>query len=317
LTRPGTGVRSGKDDRSTESVGSAQHARSSKAAGPTRNARAATDGRASTPPPPPPRSRRAAGFPVAEDALPPEDVVKGKYRLTFVRSAAQLRAVQRLRFEVFNLELGEGLEESYATGLDADDLDEALHHLLILDQSTGEAVGTYRMQTAAMAAANCGFYSAREFDISGFPLSMVEHAVEVGRACIAKEHRSRRVLHLLWQGLARYLTWTGKHYLFGCCSLTTQDGRVGNEVHARLVSDGRLHESARAWPLPGLECGLHECADAPCAPFEIPPLFESYLTLGAKICGPPAVDRDFGTIDFLVVLDIRELESRVYRTFFG
>ena len=104
MTRPSTGVRSGKDDRSAESVGSAQHARSSKAANPAQNVRAATVGRASTPPPPPPRSRRAAGFPVAEDALPPEDVVKGKYRLTFVRSAAQLRAVQRLRFEVFNLE---------------------------------------------------------------------------------------------------------------------------------------------------------------------------------------------------------------------
>ena len=276
-----------------------------------------SDGRVAAAPSAPPRSRRAAGFPVAEDALPPEDLTMGKYRLTFVRSAAQLRSVQRLRFEVFNLELGEGLEESYASGLDADDLDEALHHLLILDKSTGQAVGTYRMQTAAMAAANCGFYSAREFDISGFPLSMVDEAVEVGRACIAKEHRGRRVLHLLWQGLARYLTWTGKHCLFGCCSLTTQDGRIGNDVHARLASDGRLHESARAWPLPGLECGLHEHAGASGKPFDIPPLFESYLKLGAKICGPPAVDRNFGTIDFLVVLDVRELDRRVYRTFFG
>lgn len=260
--------------------------------------------------------RRAAAFPVAEEVLPPDDLVKGRYRLTFVRRAEQLRSVQRLRFEVFNLELGEGLESSLESGLDADDLDEALHHLLIIDERTGKAVGTYRMQTAAMAAANCGFYAAREFDISAFPLPIVEHAVEVGRACIAREHRSRRVLHLLWRGLARYLTWTDKRYLFGCCSLTTQDGRVGNQVHARLVEDGCLHPSVRAWPLPGMECGLHDYENAAGASMEVPPLFQSYLNLGAKICGPPAIDREFGTIDFLVLLDVRALERHVYQSFF-
>ena len=263
------------------------------------------------------RSRRAASYPVAEASLPADDLTSGKYRLTFARSTEQLRAVQRLRFEVFNLELGEGLESSFRSGLDQDDFDEALHHLLISDETTGAAVGTYRMQTAAMAAAHCGFYSAGEFDISGFPLPMLDAAVEVGRACIAREHRGRRVLHLLWRGLAQYLMWTRKQYLFGCCSLAIQDGRIGNRVHARLVEEGHLHPSVNAWPLPGLECGLHDYGATPEPPFEIPPLFQSYLNLGAKICGPPAVDRDFKTIDFLVVLDVRELESHVYRSFFG
>ena len=262
------------------------------------------------------RGRRATGYPVAEEALPTDDLTSGKYRLTFARSVEQLRVLQRLRFEVFNLELGEGFESSFHSGLDEDDLDEAMHHILIVDESTGEAVGTYRMQTAAMAAANCGFYAAREFDVSAFPFAVVDDAVEVGRACIAKAHRNRRVLHLLWRGLAGYLMWTGKHRLFGCCSLTTQDGRVGNEVHARFVEEGRLHPEVRAWPLPGFECGLHGHGAAPPKPFEIPPLFQSYLNLGAKICGPPAVDRDFGTIDFLVVLNVRELERHVYRSFF-
>ena len=263
------------------------------------------------------RARRAAAFPVAEESLPTEALDCGRYRLSFVQSRDDLVAIQRLRFEVFNLELREGLASSYASGLDRDDLDDAMHHLLIADRKTGEAVGTYRMQTAAMAAANCGFYSAREFDISGFPAAVVEDAVEVGRACIAKEHRSRRVLHLLWRGLAQYLQWTGKHHLFGCCSLTTQDGRIGNEVHARLVEQGHLHPAVKAWPLPGLECGLHGHGKKPVEPVKIPPLFQSYLNLGARICGPPAVDRDFRTIDFLMVLDVRELERHVYRSFFG
>lgn len=265
---------------------------------------------------PTPRRHHAAGYPIVEAELPPDVVKSGPYSLTFARTVADLHALQRLRFEVFNLELGEGLESSFESGLDQDDLDEVMHHILITDRR-GEVVGTYRMQTAAMAAANSGFYTAREFDFSGFPMQIIDDAVEVGRACIAKDHRSRRVLHLLWRGLAVYLTWTGKHHLFGCCSLTTQDGRVGNAAYAYLVREGHLHPHAKAWPLPGFECGLHDHGDGPEEPVDIPPLFRSYLNLGAKICGPPAIDRDFRTIDFLVVLDVRELERHVFRSFFG
>ena len=47
------------------------------------------------------------------------------------------------------------------------------------------------------------------------------------------------------------------------------------------------------------------------------PLFDGYLSLGAKVCGAPAVDREFGTTDFLVLLDIEELEERTFRSLFG
>ena len=31
------------------------------------------------------------------------------------------------------------------------------------------------------------------------------------------------------------------------------------------------------------------------------------MTVGAKICGPPALDRHFKTIDFLTLLDLESL----------
>jgi putative hemolysin len=37
----------------------------------------------------------------------------------------------------------------------------------------------------------------------------------------------------------------------------------------------------------------------------------AYLSIGAKICGPPAIDREFGTIDFLTLLDLRALPAMV------
>jgi len=40
-------------------------------------------------------------------------------------------------------------------------------------------------------------------------------------------------------------------------------------------------------------------------------LLRAYITIGAKICGPPAIDREFGTIDFLTLLDLHTLPAIV------
>jgi putative hemolysin len=47
-------------------------------------------------------------FPHFPDAIPPGVLDAGRYRLRFAWTRADLHAVQRLRFAVFNEELGEG-----------------------------------------------------------------------------------------------------------------------------------------------------------------------------------------------------------------
>src|SRR5438874_13219972 len=90
------------------------------------------------------------------------------YLARLARSADEVRAAQRLRFEVFNLELNEGLAESHFTGLDVDPFDVVCDHLIVEHVKTGEVVGTYRLQAGAGAAANIGYYSEREFDFSPY-----------------------------------------------------------------------------------------------------------------------------------------------------
>jgi putative hemolysin len=46
-------------------------------------------------------------------------------------------------------------------------------------------------------------------------------------------------------------------------------------------------------------------------------LLRAYLTIGAKICGLPAIDREFGTIDFLTLLDLQTLPKIVRAHFLG
>ena len=256
-------------------------------------------------------------YPPAPEALPDAQAESGAYTLEFARTEGQLDDILRLRFEVFNLELGEGLNESYITGRDEDDLDRVFHHLLIRSSRTGEVVGTYRMQTRAMADRHAGYYSAGEFDLGGLPQDILDQSVEIGRACVAKDHRNGRVLHLMWRGLASYLTWNDKRYLFGCCSLTSQDRALGARVHGYLQREGYLWPAGTVTPLPELACPADDRDGQSAEDIHIPPLFQSYLNMGATVCGPPAIDTLFKTIDFLVLFDKTKLSARVYRSFFA
>lgn len=259
----------------------------------------------------------APSYPKFASALPLEEqIASGRYLTRFARDAADLEAIQRLRFEVFNLELHEGLDASFATGLDQDQYDLACHHLLVTVADTSEVVGTYRVQTRAMADAGAGWYTASEYELSDLPGWLFDAAVEAGRACVAREHRNGRVLNHLWRGLAAYLAHNRKRYLFGCCSLTSQDPHLAKQVHDFLAAGKFLRRDLQVRTRREFECyGPDFVADVDTS-VKLPPLFASYLKLGAKIVGEPALDRQFKTIDYLALLDIADLDAHTYKTFF-
>jgi putative hemolysin len=259
----------------------------------------------------------AVWSPACPERLPPVEVREGRYLLRFARTAAELDAILKLRFEVFNLELGEGLAASFPTGRDQDEFDLTCHHLMVIDTVRRQVVGTYRIQTGELAAAAQGFYAAGEFDLAHLPLKVQREAVELGRACIAREHRHTQVLFLLWKGLAAYLTHNRKRYLFGCCSLTSQDARLGLSVLELLRQGGHLHPSLQVPPRPECACRAEESPAGEPPKASLPKLFRTYLRIGAKVCGPPAIDRQFQTIDYLVLFDVNELDEPTRRMFFG
>jgi putative hemolysin len=222
------------------------------------------------------------------------------YSARLASSQAELTAAQALRFEVFNLELDEGLVQSYDTGLDADPFDEVCDHLIVEDAADGSVVGTYRLQTGLRARAALGYYSEREFDCSPFEAARSE-ILELGRACIHARHRNFAVLNLLWKGIGSYARDHGARYLIGCSSFSTQDATAGAAAYQQLLP----HLAPPAWqsrPRPAFACPL-ETVVTP-AP-RIPRLLSAYLALGSAICGPPALDREFKTVDFLTWVDVQ------------
>lgn len=238
-------------------------------------------------------------------------VLTGRYVLDLARDVHDVRAAQRLRYEVFNLELHEGLPGAFLTGLDADVFDEVCDHLIVREAAQGSVIGTYRLQTGASAARHHGYYSEREFDFAPFEAARPQ-IIELGRACVAREHRNQTALTLLWRGIAGYARAHRARYLVGCSSLTTQDEAAGLAVHDELARSALAPPAWRTAPQPDWRCRRD---GAKAAALPIPRLLRAYLAIGARICGEPAIDREFSTIDFLTWLDLESMPARVAQKF--
>ena len=263
----------------------------------------------------------------------------GRYLLRLAVSAEDREAICRLRFRIFNIELGEGLESSYRTGLDTDRFDSCCEHLLVEDRleenPSRRIVGTYRMQAGLTAARHHGYYSEQEF--SFLPYEPLRPGIlELGRACIDRSHRTPEVLMLLWRGIAQYACDMGLRYLVGCSSINSQNPAEGWQMYTQLVhyrvspefeTEPTVAyacpiepEGAHAQPspffsdqsIPKAELPSQSPAPTPC---KVPKLLKTYLAIGARIAAPPAWDREFGTIDFLTLLDLRLLSASARNRF--
>jgi len=233
-------------------------------------------------------------------------LARGAYQLRLAESREDREAAFRLRFLVFNLELNESLECAYEAGYDTDEFDKACDHLIVEHRPSQQVVGTYRLQTGRVAGSNLGYYSEREFDFS--PYEPIRNSiVELGRASIHRDHRSFEVLTLLWRGIASYALQRNARYLVGCSSLTSQCPQEGSDMYWRL-KEFLVEPVLRTSPRPGFTIPIS--AVIPETPRIHPPrLLRAYLSIGAQICGEPAMDREFKTIDFLTLLDLTKLCS--------
>ncbi|MFW9263994.1 GNAT family N-acetyltransferase [Nostoc sp. CALU 546] len=228
-----------------------------------------------------------------------------KYILRLASTKEELESIFRLRFEVFNLELGLGFSTSNFTQMDIDKFDAVCHHLILISKQTGKTIGTYRMQTYIMASQRLGFDAADIFNLNAIPTSVLQASVEVGRTCIAKEYRNSQALLLLWEGLANYLIWSKNQYFFGCASLLTQSPWQATCAYDYFRQNGLMHPSILVYPNSQFCLELPQnCLDS--YTVEIPKILQAYLNIGAKICSLPAIDRQFKTIDFLTISNIAD-----------
>jgi putative hemolysin len=240
----------------------------------------------------------------------PEDAPR--YSLLLARDSAEVVAAQRLRYQVFAGEMGAKLHTSQP-GLDVDEFDEHCDHLVVREDRTGEIVSTYRMLPPDRAAQAGRLYSSTEFDLTAIE-PLLDQVVETGRSCVHPDHRTGAVVSLMWAGIARYMLLTGRTMLAGCASVPLGDGGALAAAVWNMVRENHMSPPEyRVRPLhPWQSNGVR-----PAPRTLVPPLLKGYLRLGAWVCGPPALDADFGVADLFVLLDIAKVDPRYIKFFLG
>ena len=224
----------------------------------------------------------------------------------------EIREAQRLRFEVFNLEMNKGLEASYACGLDGDEFDPICDHLIVRDLKSQEVVGTYRLLLGSRAERNLGFYSEREFNLQNIK-KLDGELLELGRSCARKDFRDKSLIPLMWDAIAQYVKKHRVRYLFGCGSVYTTEASEAMAYFSMLKRKYYAAEMFRVHPMSEFQFQAIaenlKAAEHAALFLKLPSLIKGYLRLGAVVCGPPALDREFGTADFLVLLDMHQLRK--------
>lgn len=266
---------------------------------------------------------------------PPADaavfVRRGELSLRLAQGEAEIRACQRLRFMVFYEELM-ALPDAAAqeSRIDADRFDAFCDHLLVVRHGAatapdtvrlddGELVGTYRLLRQEVAERHGGFYTAAEFDVT--PM-LTRHSglnfLELGRSCVLAPYRTMPVIELLWQGIWNYVRTHRLDVMFGCASLEGTDP----DAHASSLSFlAGARPAPPEWRVRALanryvEMRRIATPGARGALRALPPLVKGYLRLGCYIGEGAVIDRQFNTIDILIVLPVEAINTR-YVDHFG
>jgi putative hemolysin len=235
-----------------------------------------------------------------------------RYSLLVAHDNDEVVAAQRLRYQVFAEEMGATLH-SPRPGLDVDEFDAFCDHLVVRDDNSGEIVGTYRMLPPERARESGRLYSDGEFDLTALA-ALRGSLVETGRSCVHPDHRGGGVVSLVWAGIARYMLLSGHRYLAGCASVPLADGGshaagVWDVLRSKYFApESQLVTPLNPWSADGIERPSRAT---------LPPLIKGYVRLGAKVCGPPAHDPEFGVADFFVLLDLQNVDERYLKFFLG
>lgn len=241
----------------------------------------------------------------------------GPFQIKTVTNVDELKEALALRFDVFHKEM---LGKTAPRGVDVDEFDFDCDHLIIKEKRSDRIVGTYRLNCSLFTQ---NFYSAKEFVMS---LVMQQPGIklELGRACIHRDHRRGILISLLWRGIAEYMAATQAKILFGCATVKTDDPRDAALLTRYFEEEGRIMAGYRTRPtltftMPMLSYFMDEVrgplAETQRAQAEelLPPLCRAYLKAGALIGGEPAWDQEFRCIDFLTILQREDLNRTLWK----
>lgn len=240
----------------------------------------------------------------------------------FTRLAAShddLRAAQRLRYEVFVRELGsDGEGVDHDAHLETDRFDPFFDHLLLIDKEApatvpSGVVGVYRLLRQDQANKIGQFYSESEYDLRQIKTSG-RKLLELGRSCLLPEYRGGAGMYLMWNALAEYVQQHEIEVLFGVASFHGTDLDALAEplsllYHRHLAPDDLRVRTVDTHYQP-MNLVAKEELNAKAAMLAVPALIKAYLRLGGYVGDGAFVDHAFNTTDVCLILDTERMNAR-------
>jgi putative hemolysin len=264
------------------------------------------------PPSAPPSATAAAPFP---------ELRAGNLGVRVAVTAADIDAVQSLRFRVFYREMGALADpRTAADSRDRDAFDQVADHLLVTDHALGSGpqavVGTYRLIRREAAARIGRFYSADEYDIAMLT-AYPGRVLELGRSCVDAGYRGRAAMQLLWRGIAAYVFHYRIDLMFGCASLPGTDPDALAPELTYLCTQHLAPPELRPRAVPQRYVEMRrmppEALDPPRVLAQLPPLIKGYLRLGGFVGDGAVIDRQFNTTDVAIVVKTDLVNDKYYR----
>lgn len=234
-------------------------------------------------------------------------------------TAAELRAAQALRYEVFVRELGAGGPlVDHDARLEIDRFDPFFDHMLVIDTDSDQVVGVYRLLRDDQARAAGQFYSEDEYDLSVLK-SDGRRLLELGRSCLHRDYRGTMAMYHLWTGLAEYVARHDIGILFGVASFHGTDALALAEPLSMLHHNHLAPPDLRARALPAqfqpMDIIGPDSLNRIRAMREMPALIKAYLRLGGFIGEGACIDNEFNTLDVLLVMDAERMNERQQRLY--
>ncbi len=240
-----------------------------------------------------------------------------RFCVRLAKSADDLRAAQRLRYDVFVDELGGGgAMVDHEARLEQDRFDPYFDHLILQDEARpddAQVVGVYRLLRDDQAAKVGQFYSEDEYDL-GVLKSSGRRLLELGRSCLHRDYRGGVGMFHLWNSLAAYVSDHEIEILFGVASFHGTDPAALaaplSLLHHGHLAPPDLRVRARPTHFAAMDRIAPDALDRRAAVLEIPALIKAYLRLGGFVGEGAWIDHAFNTTDVCLILDTARMSAR-------
>lgn len=243
------------------------------------------------------------------------------FTVKLAENDTELRAAQRLRYDVFIRELGGGGEMvDHDAGLERDRFDPYFDHMLAVDDQSGKVVGVYRLLPGDRASEIGQFYSEDEYDLSILKQGG-RKLLELGRSCLHPDYRGGTAMYHLWNGLAAYVAEREIEVLFGVASFHGTDPQALAQplsmLHHNHLAPPDLRVRAQPEVFQPMDMLDSDKLDRRAAMVQVPALIKAYLRLGGFVGEGAFIDHMFNTTDVCLILDTARMNERQRRIYGG